>query len=321
MRPRRLLPLLLCLTTALAGLAGCAAPPEEDGRLRVTATTFPVYDLARAVGGDAVALTLLCDPGADAHDFDPTPSDLAALSRAAVFVCVGGESDVWVDRLLAENAGGRVCRLIDEISPLPEARVPDSAENEAIDPDADAHAHAGEADEHIWTDPRRAAALLSVLARVFTQADPAHGAMYAANAAAYAQRLTALDADFRALIQAAPDPFLLVADRFPFRYFAAAYDLPYAAAFAGCDSEADPSAATVARLLRAAEAHHVRVIFTIELSNGRLANALAEQTGARVATLYSGQSVSRADFDAGVTWADLLARNLEALKEAWMPCG
>lgn len=285
--------LLFCLPT------GCAKAPEKAAGLRVAATSFPVYDLARAVGGDCISLTLLCDPGTELHDFDPTPADAAALAQADVFLYVGGESDVWANRMLAEKGTGVVCRLLDAVAPLAE-------DGEADEPD-----------EHIWTDPMRAADALDEIARVFSLADPAHAALYAAGAAAYGAKLAKLDAAFRDLTARATDPFLLLADRFPFRYFTAAYDIPYAAAFAGCDDEGDPSAATVARLLEQAETHRVRRIFKLELSNGRLAEALAEQTGATVATLYAGQSVSRADFDAGVTCADLMARNLQTLREAW----
>ncbi len=303
---RKCLSMLLCISFIICCFAGCARPTPADTRLRVVATSFPVYDLARAVGGDQIALTLLCDPGTEIHDFDPTPSDLQDLQTSDVFLMIGGESDAWADRLLREKHTGRVLRLIDTVEALGESEH------------GHAHGHGDEEyDEHIWTSPRNAIALLDAIEQTLAEASPAQAAVFSANSERYREQLEQLDENFRNLVDQAKDPFVLIADRFPFRYFVEKYGIAYEAAFAGCDAANDPSAATMVRLLHTIEAHDLSVIYTIDLSNGRVANALAEQTGVRVTTLYSGQSISRDDFEAGFTYADLLARNLKALREGW----
>ncbi|MDR2501621.1 MAG: metal ABC transporter substrate-binding protein, partial [Oscillospiraceae bacterium] len=109
---------------------------------------------------------------------------------------------------------------------------------------------------------------------------------------------------------------IVLGDRFPFRYFADAYGLDYFAAFPGCSTETEPSAATVAFLIDKIREERIPVVFHIELSNGKMAETIAEDTGAKVLELHSCHNISRDDFQAGKTYIDIMNANVEALKEA-----
>ena len=195
-----------CLTLAL--LAGCSpsAPgPEGTGAasapgsgdettLRVVATIFPIYDWAREVLGQVpgVELVWLQDTGVDMHSYQPTAEDMLLVSSCDLFLYVGGTSDNWVDDALQEavNQNMEVVSLLDVLGDA--ARLEELTEGmQAGHEDHDGHAHDGSAeyDEHVWLSLRNAGVLTGAIADAMGRLDPAHAEDFAANAAAYTQRL------------------------------------------------------------------------------------------------------------------------------------
>lgn len=319
---KRLFSLLSALVLAVS-LAGCAArpAPEDDGRLRVVTTLFPYYDFARAVAGDRADVTLLLSPGREAHSFEPTPLDAVTISRADVFIYNGGEGEVWVDDMLdsvGENIES-VLRMMDFVSAREEEFSEGMQDAEAHDHDEHGeHDHADsdeiEYDEHIWTSPVNAIVLCRAVAETLCAADTENADFYRANCEDYCAQLSALDADFRALREGAARDLLVFADRFPFLYFCKEYGLNYRAAFHGCSSDTEPSLATLKYLIDKVNEEHIPVVYTVDLNSQKIAEAVSECTGARIERLWSMQTVSRADFDAGETYITLMERNYEALK-------
>ena len=173
-----------------------------------------------------------------------------------------------------------------------------------------------EYDEHVWTSPVNAIAITEAVRDALKEADPENAAAYTANAEAYIQKLRELDISLRELVKNAKRQLLVFGDRFPFLYFVREYGLSYAAAFPGCSSGTDVNPATVAHLIDLVKAEGIPVVFRCDLSAGKIADTIAESTGARVLTLWSGHTVSRDAFQAGETYLTLWAKNLEALKEA-----
>lgn len=336
----RLVGALLALVLSLS-LVGCAVRERsaDDGRLRVVTTLFPYYDFARAVAGDRADVTLLLSSGREAHSFEPTPLDAVTISRADVFIYNGGEGEVWADDML-DAVGediGTVLRMMDFVDAREEefsegmqgADSHDHAHDHGHDhdePDAhdhELHDHAEhdhddsdeiEYDEHIWTSPKNAIRLCRAVADALCAADVENADLYRANCEDYCVQLEALDADLRALRASAVRDLLVFADRFPFLYFCEEYDLHYRAAFHGCSGDTEPSLATLKYLIDKVNDEHIPVVYTIDLSSQKVAEAVSECTGARIERLWSMQTISRTDFDAGETYLTLMQRNYEALK-------
>ena len=324
---------------ALSGPAQPVSREADDGRLRVVTTLFPYYDFARAVAGDRADVTLLLSPGREAHSFEPTPLDAVTISRADVFIYNGGEGEVWADDML-DAVGediGTVLRMMDFVDAREEefsegmqgADSHDHAHGHGHDHDEpDAHDHEFhdhaehdhddsdeiEYDEHIWTSPKNAIRLCRAVADALCAADAENADLYRANCEDYCAQLEALDADLRALRASAVRDLLVFADRFPFLYFCEEYDLHYRAAFHGCSGDTEPSLATLKYLIDKVNDEHIPVVYTIDLSSQKVAEAVSECTGARIGRLWSMQTVSRTDFDAGETYLTLMQRNYEALK-------
>ena len=131
----------------------------------------------------------------------------------------------------------------------------------------------------------------------------------------YLTELESLDQSFRDVVAGGSRRLLVFGDRFPLLYFCREYGLDYRAAFHGCAGDTEPSLATLKYLIDLVNEEHIPVVYTIELSSRKVAEAIAETTGAAVRTFQSCQTVSRADFDNGVTYLQLMEANVDALRE------
>lgn len=327
MKRYRVQALCLLLAAALA-LTGCAARrgEEDTGKLQVVCTLFPYYDFVRGIGGDRVEPYLLVTAGREAHSFEPTPLDVIRISQADVFICNGGESETWVDDILdaAGESIGSVVHMMDHAHVLGEEFSEgmqgghdhdEHAHDEHDGHDHDGHEEEIEYDEHIWTSPRIAMDLCRVIADTLAQADPAHAQEYQDRLAAYLRELTDLDRAFRDAVEAGQRHLLVFGDRFPLLYFCREYGLDYRAAFHGCSGDTEPSLATLKYLIDKVNQEDIPVVYTIELSSQKVANAIAESTGARVLTFHSCQTLTRQEFDEGETYLSLMWKNVDVLKE------
>lgn len=333
---KRIASFFLALALVLS-LAACAAPAEkaDDGKIQIVATLFPYYDFARAIVGDRADVTLLLSPGREAHSFEPTPLDAVTISESDVFLYNGGEGEYWVDSML--GAAGEniavIARMMDYVDALDEEYVEgmqgadghDHDHEHGSHDDHDDHDHDHkedehdsdevEYDEHIWTSPKNAVVLCRAVCDAICRADAENAAFYRANCDDYCAQLEDLDARFAALCESAPRRLLIFADRFPMLYFCREYGLDYRAAFHGCSGDTEPSLATIKFLIDKVEDENIPVVYTIDFGTKKVAAVVSECTGAAIETLYSMQTVSRADFDAGETYLTLMERNFEALRK------
>ena len=320
---KRILALLLAAATALT-LCACAPTGEdaEDGRLQVVCSLFPYYDFVREIGGAYVSPRLLVAAGREAHSFEPTPMDVIRVSRADVFVYNGGEGEQWVDEILS-SAGENiptVLRMMDYADTLTEEPLAghDDADPAHADHDHADHDHDSddiEYDEHIWTSPVQAMKLCGAICDALCAADPAHAAAYRSNLQEYLGQLAELDAAFRQVCGEKKRSLLVFGDRFPLLYFCREYGLDYRAAFHGCSSDTEPSLYTLKFLIDKVNEQDIPVVYALELSSRKVADAIAETTGAKVETFYSCQTVSQADWAAGEGYVSLMRRNVTALRE------
>lgn len=318
---------------------------EGEEKLQVVTTIFPPYDFVKQVGGEHVEVSMLLKPGMESHSYEPTPADIVKIMNSDLFLYAGGESDVWVDELLDGNDGQTErFALLDWVDPLEEetaegmqvkGHVHEHEEQEGHADGAEGYAHeergdyddhnargaavhldGEEYDEHVWTSPKNAIVIVEKICRVLSERDPAHAAAFEENAAAYIKRLQELDGAFEEAVSLAERRTIVFGDRFPLLYFVKTYDLDYFAAFPGCSMETEPSAATIAFLTDKVKEEQIPVIFYLEMSNGKIAEAIAETTGARTAVFYSGHSITAQDLAAGEDYLSLMYRNVDALKEA-----
>ena len=293
---------LLCLT-----LAGCALSEEKDG-VRIVCTSFPCYDIARAVAGEEADVRMLIKPGGEVHSYEPTPTDIMEIAGCDLFVYIGGESDVWVETML-ESLGGdapKTLRLFDCVEALEEETTDEMTFHESTEEEEEP-----EYDEHIWTSPKNMAAMVNAMAEALPELPNARE-----NADLYIGEILRIDKEIAEIVKGAKRSTVVFADRFPLLYFVREFGLDYAAAFPSCTSESEPSAHTVAALIDRVKTEKIPVVFKLEMSSGRVAETIAEATGACVRTFESAQNITADDFAKGETYVTLMQKNMEALREA-----
>ena len=327
MKRIRLLALVLASVLCLASAAAPAAA-EEGKKLNIVTTIFPVYDwiLQAAGGADHAEITLLLDSGVDLHSYQPTASDMLKIASCDVFVYVGGESDKWVEDALkgSVNPGRIVISLLDALGE--DVRTEELVEGmehhgheEDGNADEDHDREEEEADEHVWLSLRNAQKLTSAIAARLAEADPDHAEAYTANAAAYCERLAALDAQYAEVAGTSAYKTLLFGDRFPFRYLADDYGLAYYAAFSGCSAETEASFQTIVFLAQKMDELGLPAVLTIEGTSRKIAETVIRTTAGKnqkILTLDSMQSVTAADMQAGASYLSIMEKNLEVLREA-----
>jgi len=319
---KKILALLLALWIPAAVLSGCA--PQDDSaasnKLNIVTTIFPAYDWVREILGaetDRAEITMLLDSGVDLHSYQPTVDDIVKISDCDLFLYVGGESDGWVDDALknAPNKDRKVIRLLDVLGDSAKAEeTVDGMQEEEHD-----HEEEAEYDEHIWLSLKNAQVLVAAISEALQETDPARKDTYAANAAAYAEKLSALDGEYRAAVDSGKYKTLLFGDRFPFRYLVDDYGLTYYAAFAGCSAESEASFETVSFLAKKVDELALPCVLTIEGTQHKIAETIVQNTkkkDQKVLTMDSMQAVTANDAASGVSYLSIMEKNLSVLKKA-----
>lgn len=316
---------LLSLTAVIVAGCGRARTPETDGRISVVTTLFPYYDFVRQTAGDSVRITLVVPAGMDSHSFEPTPADMITLQNADVLICNGGEMEHWLSQVLdsMDTSNMKVVTMMDYVDTVEEEQVEgmEAAKGHNHGNGAEAaHDHDGHEmetgyDEHIWTSPVNAMAIVKIISRTLQEAVPGEAEHIKANTHAYLADLKELDASFRQAVADGKRNMIVVADKFPFRYLADEYGLDYRAAFSGCSSDTEPSARTIAYLIDKIREDGIPAVYYLELSSHRTARVISEETGAKPLLLHSCHNVTRREFDQGVTYLQLMKQNAENLKQ------
>ena len=312
--------------------------PTEGKKLQIVTTNFPSYDFARAITKEDADVTMLVKPGAETHSFEPSPQDIITIQNADLFIYTGGDSDEWVDGILesVQNKNFHVFKMMDAVNLIEEETVEGMQEEEHEHDHADAdhgneeadHEHekadqaeeheeeGPEMDEHVWTSPKNAITIVEKLEETLSGLDESHKDSFKANSDSYVKELEELDKSFKEVVDSGKRKEIIVADRFPFAYFCKEYGLSYFAAFPGCSTDTQPSAATIAFLTDKVKEDKIPVVFHIEMGNEDMVNAISKDTGAKKLLLNSVHNVTDSDFKAGKTYVDLMKPNVEALKEA-----
>ena len=298
-----------------------AVQSSTDSRppLKIVASVFAAYDFCRTITGAMADVTLLVPPGTEAHSFEPSPADIMLLNSADVFLCAGGDSDAWLDQIVSslDNPHLLVLRMTDMVA----TETVSEPDNAAVSSEQEASSALlqgadQEIDEHVWTSLRKSQTIVATCADTFAQLDPAHASIFQANAQTFIGELKQLDNQITSIVQHAKRKTIVVGDRFPFRYFAEDYGLSWYAAFPGCSTAVDTSRATMMSLINTIRGQDIPVVFYIELSDQRIARTISEETGAVPLCLNSMHTVSRNDFEAGVTYLDLMRANAKNLEVA-----
>ncbi|MBI5143125.1 MAG: zinc ABC transporter substrate-binding protein [Nitrospirae bacterium] len=291
--------LLLLLLLAFPFLAH-AQPP-----IPVAAGIQPVADFARQVGGERVNVTRLLPPGANPHSFDPSPSLVASLSNARVFFRVGAGLEYWADRIVSSSASSvKTVTLIDGLDVLPFGEEDPQAHGDHGHDD-DGHEH-GTIDPHVWLDPLLAMRMVDRMASELSSLDPSGAGFYNKRAELYKAELKKLHDDIVASVSRFRTKEFVTFHN-SWNYFARRYGLKLAGIIEEAPGrEAGPR--KLAALVRRIKSSGIKVIFAETQFSPRAAEAIARESGARVAMLDP--------MGGGPGYISMMRANLAAMEKA-----
>ena len=265
--------------------AGAASQTfEDDGRLKVMASFYPMYDFARKVGGDKVEVKDMVPAGTEPHDWEPAAVDIRNLEDADVFVFNGADLEHWVEDVLAtlENKDLVVTEASDGVELL------EGGED---------HSHGDDGkDPHVWLDPMRAKQEMANIRDAFVKADPENRDYYEANYKKYAGEFDELDKEIRDGLANVKKRDIIVAHE-AFGYLCNAYDLTQLA-IEGLTPDSEPDPAKMEEVIKYAKKYDIHTIFFEELASPKVAKTVAKEVDAVTAVLNPIEGLSEEDIQA-----------------------
>jgi len=277
----------------------------------VMTTIFPLTDFAQAVGGDRVKITQLLPPGAEAHTWEPKPSDIVKLSRADVFLYVGSEMEPWVSGILKTIENPKL--VIIEASqglPLLSADQTDAGGEKHHHSNVSTH---GRFDPHIWLNFDYDQKIVDKITAGLSKRDPEGILYYRRNAEAYKAKLRDIDLRYRKELGGCSSKEIILGSHAAFAYLAQQYGLAQIPLY-GISPNAEPTPKKMAEVITAAKRYQTKAIYYEELVSDKLARTIAQETGAKTLVLSAGENLTQKQIEAKVSFLALMEQNLENLK-------
>lgn len=279
---------------------------KPENKLQVIATIFPLYDMARNIGGDKVKVSMLLPPATDAHNFELKPDDIIRISKADLFLYVNMEMEHWAYKVIAATSSNSKLLPVETGSGIAMLTLTGNDEEEDH--------HSSRFDPHIWLDFSNAQKMADNITAALVKIDPRHSDYYSKNAAEYKNKLAALDNKFRNGLTGCKSRTILHAGHWAFAYLANKYGLKYYSVYnVSADSEPEPQKImAMIQQIKDTKASH---IYSEELINPRLAETIAKETGVSLLKLNNGHTISKSEMSRGVSFLSLMEENLVNLKK------
>lgn len=256
----------------------------------VAASYYPLYEFAKQVGGDKVQVTLMTPAGAEPHEYEPPAKTLAIAQQSDVFIYNGGPFEPWINAFL-DSYSRTTIRASQGIA----------LQDHGKDP-------------HFWLDPVLVRQIITTIKDGLATADPANKNYYSARAEAYRGKLAQLDADFRNGLQTCQQQ-TIIASHAAFSYVAARYGFTVQS-IAGLSPDEEPSAARLAELSDVITKNGIRYVFFEHLVSPRLADTIAQETGAQTLVLDPLEGLDNEDQEQGKDYLSVQQQNLAHLRTA-----
>ena len=286
---------LLWFILAAAGGSSLAA----EAPVRVVVSFSILDDIAREIGGDDVAVTSLIGRDANEHVFEPSPDQVRLVAQARLFIVNGLSLEGWLTRLVqSARYRGPVVVATEGIVPITTTEAGGAAPSP---------------DPHAWQDARNGVIYAKNIARALAVVDPPHAAAYQQRFAHYRAELEALDRQVRETIAAIPaEKRRVITSHDAFAYYGRAYGVAFMAP-EGLTTESEPSAKTVAALIRQIRREGIKALFLENISDPRLMQEIARETGASLGPPLYSDALSGAEGPAP-TYARMIEYNTATLR-------
>ncbi len=287
---------------------------ETAKKLSVMTSFYPMYDFTQKIGGDKVNVTNMVPSGMEPHDWEPAASDIVALEQADVFVYSGAGMEHWVEDVLnsLENKDLVTVEASEGITLLEGHHHHD--EEDADEHHEDDHQDEPGYDPHVWIAPMNAKQQMENIKNALVKADPINKDHYESNYTMWSAECDKLDQEYKDVLSGVSEKDIVVSHE-AFGYLCDAYGL-HQLGIQGIEPDSEPDPGRMAEIQDFVTEHGVKVIFSEELVSPKVAQAIADATGAKVKVLSPLEGLSDEQQAAGDDYFAVMRQNLDALKEA-----
>lgn len=306
--------LIFVSISALLLVACGNSTASEDGKLNIVTTFYPVYEFTKQVAGDEANVDLLVKAGTEVHDYEPSARDIARIQEADVFVYENENMETWVHDVEESIDTSKVSVIRATEGML---LLPGSEEGEDYDHSEEGHSHAY--DPHVWLSPARAITLVETIRDSLVAKYPEKKDIFETNAAAYIEKLDALDAKYSETLSAAKQKYF-VTQHTAFAYLALDYGLKQVS-ITGVAADDDPTPSRLAELTDYIKKYGIKYIYFEENASKSVAETLANETGVQLDVLNPLESLTDEDMKNGKDYFSVMEDNLTALEKTTSQAG
>ncbi|WP_318151037.1 zinc ABC transporter substrate-binding protein AdcA [Streptococcus parasuis] len=306
--------LIFVSISALLLVACGNSTASEDGKLNIVTTFYPVYEFTKQVAGDEANVDLLVKAGTEVHDYEPSARDIARIQEADVFVYENENMETWVHDVEESIDTSKVSVIRATEGML---LLPGSEEGEDYDHSEEGHSHAY--DPHVWLSPARAITLVETIRDSLVAKYPEKKDIFETNAAAYIEKLDALDAKYSETLSAAKQKYF-VTQHTAFAYLALDYGLKQVS-ITGVAADDDPTPSRLAELTDYIKKYGIKYIYFEENASKSVAETLANETGVQLDVLNPLESLTDEDMKNGKDYFSVMEDNLTALEKTTSKAG
>jgi zinc transport system substrate-binding protein len=277
-------------------------PFIKSKKIKIVTTLFPLYDFAKNIGQDKVEVMLLLPPGAQAHSFEPKPSDIARINQADIFIYTGRFMEPWVEGII-KGISNKNLTIID--SSIGIKMIP------AVFHDLDEPV--GSLDPHIWLDFDNDKVITNNIVQALAKKDRVNADNYLKNADIYHKNLSLLDEQYKKTLSNCNKREIIYGGHYTFGYLAKRYNLKYLAA-QGISPDAEPTAQDLISLVQQIKKDNIKYIFYEEIDSSKIAETLSNETQTKILPLNTAHNISKNDFERQTSFLSIMKQNLENLK-------
>ncbi len=304
--------LKLGLALSVLTLAACAngGANQQDGKIDIVTTFYPVYEFTKQVAGDEANVELLIPAGTEVHDFEPSVKNVATIQEADVFVYENENMETWVPHLLESLETDKV-----DVIKATEGMLllPGGDEEHEHDHDHEEEGHHHAYDPHVWLSPSRSIKLVETIRDGLVGQYPEKKDAFEKNAAAYIEKLQALDKEYTDTLSTAKQKYF-VTQHTAFAYLALDYGLKQIS-ITGISADEDPTAARLAELTEYIKKYGIQYIYFEENASKSLAETLAKEAGVHLEVLNPLESLTNEAMKEGADYISVMQDNLKALEK------
>ncbi|HEM4635061.1 TPA: ZinT/AdcA family metal-binding protein [Streptococcus suis] len=300
--------LFLSVSALLLGACGNSTA-SEDGKLNIVTTFYPVYEFTKQVAGDEANVDLLVKAGTEVHGYEPSAKDIARIQEADAFVYENENMETWVHDVekSLDTTKVNVISATEGMLLLPGGEE----EHEGHDHSEEGHSHAY--DPHVWLSPERAITLVENIRDSLVAKYPEKKDAFETNAAAYIEKLDALDAKYSETLSAAKQKYF-VTQHTAFAYLALDYGLKQVS-ITGVAADEDPTPSRLTELTEYINKYGIKYIYFEENASKSVAETLAKETGVQLDVLNPLESLTDEDMKNGKDYISVMEDNLTALEK------